>query len=32
MCNLLEEKSILTKAEVEARMETIKERLQGKND
>ncbi len=32
MCNLLAEKGILTKAEVEARMELIKERLQGKND
>jgi len=32
MCNLLEEKGLVTKAEVEARMEVIKERLQGKND
>ena len=32
MCNLLQEKGILTRAEIEARMETLKERLQNKND
>ena len=32
MCNLLEEKGVLARGEIEARMEIIKERLQNKND
>lgn len=32
MCNLLQEKGLLTREEIEARMETIKERLQNRND
>ena len=32
MCNLLEEKGVLARGEIEARMEIIEERLQNKND
>ena len=32
MCNLLEEKGLLARGEIEARMEIIKERLQNEND
>ena len=32
LCNLLEEKGVLARGEIESRMEIIKERLQNKND
>ena len=32
MCNLLEEKGLITRTEIETRMEVIKKRLQKKND